>query len=476
MKKFFVIIASVLVASTALFAQEEKKGLTLGVDNDEKDYLIASPADNWFFGAGAGIQTYIGNEEVSSARWNAPTPALYLEVGKWILPDLSVSVKFGGFNSISQSRYSLNPYIDFAGKSLDPATGHYPYESTNFLNLSVNGLVTLDWTNFIHGYEKGQQRAFHLLTPVGLGFEWATGGLVNSNPKAVQKPSNFELCFTAGLQGDIHLSDRVILTPALNLLFARGSLDFSPYVTNEVSRFDFMPSATIGIKINLFKFKHNTRYSGKQLVKHYFVPTSGSELLSVLQDELDKLKNANNSLAQQLDSKSEELGAAERQLAAAKAAAEAAKADADKLAKDKVPARELTPMEEIMLAKTLDGLSSCMVYFDLDKSTVDLNAQRRLADFANVVKNSKDNEKFYIIGAADKATGTEKHNYDLSVARCKSIYNILVKNYGVNPAKLELRPLGGIEEYEPKELNRVGIAVLSSDKMTEIVDKYSKKY
>lgn len=480
-----VLICILAPLSFSAFAQEtwkeggeSKKGFALGVDLDEKDYLIASPADNWYFGFNAGIQAFIGNEVVPSARFTGITPALNLEVGKWVLPDLAVSLRLGGYNILGQTRYSLNPFTSF-----DPtevmADGYYPYKRINPLMFTLMAGVTLDWTNFVRGYEKGMKRKFHVLTPVTMGAAWVTGKNVNPRRAGLPAPNNFEFCADAGIVGDITLSRNLALSPALHLTVIRGSVDYSSYEDgNGAAIADFLPSFTIGLKVNLMSSsKHKTRYKDVQPVRHVFVPADGSQTVNALNSEIIALKAAGSSMEMQLAEAGIQLNDANTKLAAAEAMIAAQAEDLKKLQDAQgSDVRALNPVEEILAGKTAGNLASAMVYFPLNKATIDLNGERRLTDFADYIKSSPDDAKFYIIGAADKATGTDKINYELSVSRCKAVYNVLVKQCGVNPAKLEMRPLGGIEEYSTNELNRIGIVVLSSDAMTSIVDKYSKKY
>jgi outer membrane protein OmpA-like peptidoglycan-associated protein len=63
-------------------------------------------------------------------------------------------------------------------------------------------------------------------------------------------------------------------------------------------------------------------------------------------------------------------------------------------------------------------------------------------------------------GYADNRTGTEKYNYELSQRRVKNVYNFLVKEYNVDPSRVEVRVVGtSAQPYEKLKWNRVVIAV-----------------
>ena len=475
MKKIAIIFGLMSLALAPAFAQteeqtapEQKKGSYLGVDNDEKEYLVGAPADNWFFGVGAGIQTYIDNQVEKSAIWNPITPAVYVEVGKWLIPDLAVSLQLSGINSVSQTRYSLNPFTDYTG--VPNPTGNLPWHQINFFNFALNGNVILDWTNMCLGYEKGSSKKVHILTPLGLGCAWVTGKGVNKNPKAIKNPSNFELDFSVAFIPMITLSENIRLVPAIRLQAERGSLNYGAYFDENVSRhIDFQPYLTLGLNFNLSGTKegatHPTRYKGDVATQHVFVPVENSYTMEAIYDKIAALKADNAALQGANDDLKGQLAAVPVPVALA--------ADQEKV-DEGAPKRALNAMEEILV--NADESGTAIVYFPLNSDKLDYNADMRLRNFAEIVKNSDEDTKYFIVGAADSATGTEKINNELSIKRCKAVYNKLVKDYGVYPGKLEMRPLGGIDEYGKNELNRLGLAVRVDAKMAAIVDKYSKKY
>lgn len=469
MKKVVLTLGLLGLVLAPSFAQtieqpaEEQKGNYLGVDNDEKEYLIGAPADNWWIGFGAGIQTYIDNQPEKSACWNPITPAVYVEVGKWLIPDLAVSLQLSGINSVSQTRYSLNPFTDYTGVA-NP-TGNLPWHQINFFNFALNGYVTLDWTNMCLGYERGSARKVHILTPVGLGCAYVTGKGVNKNPKAIQKPNNFELDFSAAFIPMITLSENIRLVPAIRLQLERGSLNYGAYFDENVSRhIDFQPYLTLGLNFNLSGTKegatHKTKYHGDVATNHVFIPVENSYTMKVIYDKIAALKADNDDLKNQLAA------------VPAPVPVPVALAADQKAVDDGAAKRPLSAMEEILL--NTDDAGSVLVYFDINSSKLDLNAQRRIENFAAYIKNSAPETKFYIIGAADSATGNEKINNDLSNRRCKAVYDKLVKECGISPAKLELKPLGGIAEYGENYLNRLGLCAESTSNLTSIVDKWSK--
>lgn len=472
MKKILFALIALLICVGSTQAQTDKnrtrKGIALGVDNDTLGYLVASPFDNWYFGIGGGVQTLIGTELVTEARYNKGNYNLYAEVGKWVLPDVSLSLYFRFFSIDGQSKYGLNPWIDW--KNNDQF--YLPFHTHGFM---FNGLVTLDWTNFIKGYEVGLRRRFHVMTPLGMGYARMFGKQVNKRESVPYKVGdnryNQELNISAGLLFQYAIRPEVDIDLCFNLFATHGHWDSSPYEP-DAAKLDLVPATTIGLRFNLLEYAYRknakTQTRERYDVNHQFLAINPNETLRMvyaierLSRELDSVNDlANRNKAadptlylKEIDSLKDALGDLQSQL-------------------DDVKNNSNEMMEVLATADALN-LPKTVVYYQLDKYYLDYNAKRKLQEFAKKLKESGTDLTFYIIGAADEQTGTAKHNDWLSDQRCKSVYNYLVNELGVNPNQLVMKPIGGIREFEPQELNRVGIVVLQHDDVTKIIEKWKK--
>ena len=91
-------------------------------------------------------------------------------------------------------------------------------------------------------------------------------------------------------------------------------------------------------------------------------------------------------------------------------------------------------------------------FFKLNTAELTSKAQHlNIAEIAKVAK--KHNLYVRIVGAADKATGTEERNKKLSEARAAYIAAQLEKR-GVPKEQMVLEGLGGISRFKPEEINR----------------------
>lgn len=472
MKRTLVIL-TMLLATLSVSAQNfTRRGFALGADRDTLLYVIASPFDNWYITLGGGLQTFIGNELVASARQNKLNYNARLEIGKWIIPDVSVAMRFGLCDIDGQSQYGAQPYIDKINGTPN-ANGYYPFHAHA---ANILGLVTLDWTNFLCGYEVGRRTHLHVYTPIGLGVSVLFG--TATNPRRSEYGTmmrNFELAYTAGLGFEYEISQKV----ALNLLFdvfgSESTWDWSPY-DNSYSRFDIVPAFTLSAHFNLLKnvtkYNPHTKLSSREKVNHEFISFGTHKTVSTLSGRIDVLYNHLDSMqnlsdmriqidSSIIDSITTEINALQSQIDSIESS----------------PYRSHPPtnvIEELINLIPVENIPATFIYFPIDKYDLDFNGRRRLQNFAKELSLMDDTVEFFIIGAADSVTGTIAHNQWLSERRCEVTYRALVNNYGADPNQLITVPVGGITEYEMEENNRMALVILRTSKTEEIIRRWTR--
>lgn len=452
MKRVFVILILLLTAATASAQKFPHRGFALGADRDTLLYIIASPFDNWYLYVGGGLQTFIGNEVEASARHNKLNFNARVELGKWLIPDIAVSLRLSFFNVDGQSRYGRQPFIDYTGVPVN-ANGEYEYQPWNAYAFSLMGFVTLDWTNFLKGYERGKRIRLHWFTPVGLGASMLFGSQKNPNKEYSLGDfrHNFELSFAFAVGAEYTFTPKFALGATIELFGSESTWDWSPY-DNAYSIFDLIPSFNVTAKFNLLKTvtKYNpyTETSQKELVYHEFRAFGSSNTVTRLNGRIEQLIAERDSLR------------------------ENPKIDTVKVIETLPPANMI---EELLDVNNALNLPATIVYYQLDKYDLDYNARKRLQDFAREASKLDDTTEFYIIGAADSLTGTIRHNQWLSEHRAAAAYNMLVKNYGMSANQLIQVPIGGIVEYEPQENNRMALVIERTPITEEIVERWLKR-
>ena len=474
MKRILIGTLLLLTALTASAQKFQRRGVALGADRDTLLYIIASPFDNWYMTVGGGIQTFIGNEVESSARHNKLNFGGRVEVGKWIIPDLAVSLRFSAFNVDGQSRYGLQPFIDYTADEAND-NGYYPYHAHA---MSLLGLVTFDWTNFLKGYEAGKRSHLHVFSPVGLGMSMLYGA--QRNPRASYEVGkfrrNFELAFTGGVGIEYEVSKELAVNLTGELFGSESTWDWSPY-DNAHSIFDLIPMLNVGVKFNLLnnvtKYDPYKHTSSRQKVNHEFLAFGTRNTLTSLNGRIERLSTEVDSLQTLSDERSRTdsalLADKMRQLDSLRNAADRMR---DSLEHSYRPANAL---EELIAMNEVLNLPATIVYFQLDKYEIDFNGRKRLQNFARELNNLDDTVEFYIIGGADSATGTVRHNQWLSEKRCQAAFDLLTRHYDVDASQLITVPLGGITEYEPQENNRMALIIMRSPVTEEIINRWLRK-
>ena len=449
-----------------------RRGFSLGADRDTMLYIIASPFDNWYITPGFGLQTFIGNELDASARKNKLNFNAKVEIGKWIIPDVAVSLRMGLFNVDGQSMYGKQPFIDKINDTPNE-NGYYPFHAYAAI---LMGYVTLDWTNFLSGYEVGKRNKLHVFTPVGLGasmlFGWQRNPLAQDYEIGDFR-RNFELAFSAGIGAEYEVTPKVAINFLVELFGSESTWDWSPY-DNSYSRFDIIPSFNIGARFNLFsnvtKYNPYTKKSNREKVNHEFLSFGSRSTIPSLNGRIERL-NRNIDSIQNLSVKrgaqdSAKLATMHEELANLQEQLDSVQS---------LPYRAINVLDELIQMNEVMGLPSTIVYFQIDRYELDYNGRKRLQNFAKELNAMDDTVEFYIVGAADSATGTVRHNLWLSERRCEAAYNMLVDHFEVDGNQLIVVPVGGITDYDPQENNRMAMVILRTPVTEEIIERWMSK-
>ena len=480
MRKILLLLV-LTITSTTLMAQTRHRGLALGADRDTLKYIIASPFDNWYINVGGGIQTFIGNEIESSARHNKINFNGQVEIGKWIIPDVAVSLRYSIFNVDGQTRYPLNPFVDYTNVPHD-AEGYFEYQPYSAHAMSLLGFVTLDWTNLFGGYESGKLKKMHWRSGIGLGMSMLYGSQIN--PRTTEYNigdfrRNFELAFSFSFGFEYSLTEYTALFARLELFGSESTWDWSPY-DNAHSIFDFIPSLNAGARFNIIshvnKYDVLTQSVIRDTVYHEFQTASNTRTVQTLNGKIERLQSEREKLINQLD-ELDGRGADDS------LTIDSINNELDRL-KEKLKHYDTTSpynnyrpntlIDELLDINEALGLPQTIVYFELDKYYLDYNARIRLQQFAKQAENLPDTIEFYMIGAADSLTGSITHNQWLSERRCEAAYNMLTSNYGLSGNQLIQVYAGGINYYTPQENNRMVLIIQRTPVTEEIVERWKR--
>lgn len=475
MVKKTLITLTLLVATIGTLSAQNfvRRGFALGADRDTLLYIIASPFDNWYLTLSGGIQTFSGNELVASARHNKLDYNVRAEIGKWIIPDLAVSLRLSHMSVHGQTQYGLNPFVNHA-EDTPNENGYYPFSAHAW---ALTGYVTLDWTNFFLGYEVGKRTRTHVYTPIGLGMSMLYGD--QRNPRSSDAHPlgsfrrNWELCYNAGIGVEYEVSQELALNLQAEVFGSESTWDWSPY-DNSYSIFDVIPSINFGARINLLthvnKYNPYTKKSARSEVNHEFLTVGSRGDLTRREGEVRRLRFTRDSLSGMIDQMEENNNELRAELLG--------KYDSVQVRYDSLidemrhMRRPVNLLEELIGANEILGLPSTIVYYQLDRYDLDFNGRKRLQNFVREISNLDDTLEYYIIGAADSLTGTIRHNQWLSERRCEAAFRMMVDHFDADGNQFVLVPVGGITDYDPQENNRMALIILRTPETEAIVNRW----
>lgn len=279
-----------------------------------------------------------------------------------------------------------------------PWDGYWLYNQ-EFNYFHLHGDVLFNLANIFSGYRNDR---FYSISPY-LGLGW----MVTNDA-----PSQKEVSANIGIYNSFRLSN------ALDLSFdVRGAMVNDRFDGETGHRKqDGNLSAALGLT---YKFKKRGWEKPSSVVISY-----SDALLNSLREKVRKLSEDNEALKAQL-------------------ASSQGKTITD------------IKVEEKILAAPI------LVTFPINKSTVSNEARVNLGFFAKVIQAGNKNVVYKVTGYADKGTGTKAINEQLSHDRAQAIYNVLVQEFHVAPAQLEMAYAGGVDNmyYDDPRLSRAVITI-----------------
>lgn len=139
-----------------------------------------------------------------------------------------------------------------------------------------------------------------------------------------------------------------------------------------------------------------------------------------------------------------------------------------------VPGPTVYVHDTLEVARPVDPSLWFHIQFKIDKTDIQPRERINVNSVADFIKSAPDT-RFLVSGFADKQTATPEHNLWLSEHRAKNVYNMLVNDFGVNPAQLEIDYQGGVDYmfYTDEELSRCVMIVPLEGKS---IDEYGERH
>ena len=389
MKRLNIFIGAAALAAVLMTAATNINAQENG-NRDEYGNIVRGPyetnrfGDNWFIGAGGGINIFINEGyDIKVA------PSLDINLGKWFTPSVGMRIGYQGLNSQvwSDNASTLGPKLDTDKGQYLQKFG-YMYIHSDFLwNIS----------NALSGYK--ETRFWDFVPYLHAGFYRAYGTDDISY-------SNNELAAGAGLLHNLRLAERLDLIVDMRATFVNGRV-------HEASGAAIIPSVTMGLAVDLGwpGFVRTSSVLGA-------VEAANAEKAAILETAIVALEAANLTLEEENMS--------------------LLKANKDMQKK----MEDLKKVNDTDMKKFFDEMGGMTLYFDIGKAVLGEKEMKHLDFYAkNIISEAADESGIYItvMGSADSNTGTQARNKHLSEARGKYIYDILTGKYGISPDRLTVK-------------------------------------
>ena len=367
-------------------------------DTDVK-YMSPKFKDNIFISIGVGAQGYLTQDNFDHGFGKVIQPLVNLSVGKWMDPYWGLRGQVSGWQS--------KMYTDV--NRLNNGGVFNKFER-KYINLNLDFMLNL--TNLWRQYDPANKWDLNFFIGPGLSFG-------KFHDKQVDVLVNGSL----GLGGKYNINkywaiDLEARTHLLPTFFYTSSYTGSEQIAGR-SYQDGLLSLSIGATYT-FGGKNFTRYE------------SGAEV------ERQRLNDKINNLESELRNTQSQLDAAKV---------------AEQVAKKELALTEAEKAEAIAAAARKDFTQ--YVGFTINKSAVKTEQMVILQAVANYMAENP-SVKMKVVGYADKLTGSKYFNQKLSERRAKSVYDLLVKKFGVPSDRLTYVGLGDQEQpFKENVYNRL---------------------
>ena len=395
MKRIFLMTMCALALSPA-FAQTSTMEEKVEYSEDKFKVETNRFWSNWFITVGGGAQIYFGDHDKQSKFGDRLAPALDVMVGKWFTPGIGLRIGYSGLKVKGATKHPNDPNYESSHGTGEPVDGGQPPHYLEKQKFDMANFHADVLFNFSNlFFGYNPERVWNSSPYVGLG--WA---------RVWKSPSAKEVSANIGWLNSFRLSDAFDVNLDVRGMFVNDRFD-----SEGGGRFgEGNLSATVGFT---YKFKQRSWGRSKTVYRYDYGDLEGMrQKLNDMSAENERLKRA---------------------------LAEGKKQEAHTIVKKMAAAN--------------------LVTFQINKTKLSNEARANLGMLAEVIKQGDSDVVYTISGYADAGTGSSKINERLSKGRAESVYDCLVKEFGVKASQLRINYKGGVENmfYDDPRLSRAVI-------------------
>lgn len=384
------LIAVSLTASPAVMAQDNG-------NRDENGKVVRGPyetnrfGDNWFIGAGGGINLF-WSEGLDADNMKI-APSIDFNFGKWFTPAIGMRVGYQGINS---QVWSDTPTL--LGPTRDADSQMY---LEKFGYMYIHGDFLWNMSDALGGYK--QTRFWNFVPYLHAGY-FRSYGLDNVDF------SDNEIAAGVGLLHNLRLVERLDLIVDMRATAVNARVRGATGVA-------VLPTVTMGLAVDLGwpAFVRTSTVLGE-------FEEMTIDQIAALEAAALALEIANESLQEENAMLNASNGKLSKEVKTLKAKANDPVFTADAF---------------------FEAMGPAVVYFNIGKTVLDPKEMSHMDFIAdNILTKVDQDTKIHITvaGTADGTTGTLKRNQYLSKARGEYVMNLLTQKYGISKDRIVLHP------------------------------------
>ena len=396
MRKNKLLMAALAAVMVSVSANAQDDGSREPVPREKNQVITNGAASNWFVGAGVGINSSFG-KGIQLMKEFSLSDNLGAEafIGKWFTPQVGFRVGYKGLKDnfgYDNAKYYSRSYK--TGEQIKYNSFHCDF----IWNIS----------NTLCGYRSDRFWDF---------IPYFSGGFISLKTKG---EPDYKFVAGVGLYNKLHLSRLINLYIDLNLSGTENpvhlrKVENDKSVVNKstplLSHPAYLPSATVGISINLGK-------------KKSFDPAGAAsngpsdDEYNNLKDRLAALEDKNNALENENNALNDSLAKANDKLAEQPAVQEVTPV---------APVQEVTPADNKDKAPVANAkITPLTVYFNLNKAELSDIEMAHLEEWLELQSEETRETPISITGSADSTTGTAEYNTQLAEKRANAVRDYLM--------------------------------------------------
>jgi len=399
MKKilFIGLLTSVLFPCSLLAQDWTVQENNEGGKPSQNVYMTNKWRDNLFIGATAGVSTRFTVGSKSDITSTYANPDINVFILKWFVPQIGLRIGYQGFNGREGlDRYAPqhlphSPFgykVDRTGEFVD-----YAYEPgvLYYGMMHLHGDVMWNINNTFEGYKR--DRFFEISA-------YFSGGYLRVwDNKLGLKGSSYDQEFALGLGAYATFRFTHRLVGVADLRFTNHA---SRYRTTSGVR-TTIAALSIGVAYNLCKnYWSNANSVAMTVNQSHEAEAEAREMLAKAEDTNVQLEKEVENLHTQIDDMNK-----------------AIEVEAS-MFKERVKDAEM------------------ILYFSINETTLNYMETQQLKNYVERILSIEPDHVFKVTGSADKGTGTEKRNEQISMSRANYVKSILINDFGVKPENIVL--------------------------------------